>query len=173
MEVITLHFSEALIRRAVKAFWWRTTGWTYVAAFLLLLCPFSYLLWIGHRSWYVGFMGAVLGLAVVFAMALYLIHYRASIMRFRRMQTPEATLELSEERFRVTSDVGTSELAWTAVTEVWTFPEFLLLFLSRAQFITLPIADLGKGARDFIVAKTTSNRTRGAQSNQGPGPGPR
>jgi len=157
MEPITLRYSEGLLRRAVRAFWWRTTGWTYVAAFVLLLCSFSYLLWIGDRSWLVGVWGAVLGLAVTFGIALYAIHYRGTIGRLRRMRKPEATIELGEERFRLSSDVGTSELAWSAVTEVWSFPEFLLVFLSKAQFITLPTSDLGTQARDFILGKVMAN----------------
>jgi len=53
--------------------------------------------------------------------------------------------------------VGTSELAWTAVTEVWSFPGFLLVFLSPAHFITLPASDLGAEARKFILGKARSN----------------
>jgi len=157
MTSIRLHYSEALIRRAVQRFWWRTTGWRYVGAFLVVAGSFFYLLWSGDRSWWVGLFGAVLALAVVFAVALYAIHYRASVGRFRRMRTPEATIELGEERFRVSSDVGTSELAWSAVTEVWLFPEFLLLFFSAAQFITIPTADLDTNSRDFILAKARAN----------------
>jgi hypothetical protein len=157
MTSIRLHYSEGLIRRAVQAFWWRTTGWRYVGAFLVVLGSFSYLLWSGDRSWVVGLSGSGLVLAVAFAVALYAIHYRASVGRFRRMRKPEANIELGEERFRVSSDVGTSELAWSAVTEVWLFPEFLLLFLSAAHFITLPTADLDTNSRDFILAKARSN----------------
>ena len=157
MEAITLRYSEALLRRAVRAFWWRTTGWTYVAAFALLSCASSYLVWKGDRSWLVGVLGAVLVLAITFAVALYIIHYRGTIGRLRRMRTPEATIEIGEEKFRISSDVGTSELAWTAVTEVWSFPEFLLVFLSKAQFITLPTKDLGAHACELILSKAMAN----------------
>jgi hypothetical protein len=72
------------------------------------------------------------------------------------MRVPEATIELGEERFRVTSDVGMSELDWSTVIEVSRYPEFWLLFFSRAQFITLPAADLSAEAREFILAKVKS-----------------
>jgi hypothetical protein len=58
MAVISLHYNEALLRRAVRAFWWRTLGWTYVAASLLLLVALSYSLWTGDRSWWVGVWGS-------------------------------------------------------------------------------------------------------------------
>ena len=57
MTQITLHFSETLIRRAVKAFWWRTTGWSYFFAVVLVLGSFCYALWTGDRSWWMGVSG--------------------------------------------------------------------------------------------------------------------
>ena len=157
MPPIKLHYSETLVRRAVKAFWWRTTGWSYVLAFLLLLVGFTSLVWSGDRSWWVGLFGTVLGFAVAFGAALYIVHYRASLTRFRRMRAPEGTIELGEDRFRITSDVGSSELLWSVVTELWRFPDFWLLFVSRAQFITLPTANLDPSARAFILAKLQSH----------------
>ncbi len=157
MTQVKLHYSEALIRLAVKSFWWRTTGWPYVLAISLLLFSFCSALRSGDRSWWVGVFGTMLALGVVFGIALYCIHYRGSLTRFRRMRLPEATFELGDERFRISSDVGTSELAWSTITEVWRYPDFWLLFLSRAQFITLPSADLDTNVREFILAKTKSS----------------
>jgi hypothetical protein len=157
MEAITLRYTEALLRRAVRAFWWRTIGWTYVAAAVALLCVFSYQLRMGDRSWWVGVLGTVLGLAVTFGVALYTVHYRGTMGRLRRMRTPEATIELGEERFRVSSELGTAEVAWAAVTEVWSFPEFLLVFLSKAQFIALPTTDLGVNAREVILGRVRAS----------------
>jgi hypothetical protein len=157
MTQVKLHYSEALVRQAVRSFWWRSTGWLYVLAMLLLLFSFCSALWSGDRSWWVGVSGTVLTLGIIFAVALYFVHYRATLTRFRRMRQPEATFELGDERFRISSDVGTSELAWGTITEVWRFPDFWLLFLSRAQFITLPAADLDTNAREFILAKAGSS----------------
>ncbi len=73
------------------------------------------------------------------------------------MRTPEAMIELGEERLRFSSDVGTTELEWSLITEVWLFPDFWLLFVSRAQFMTVPAADLDPEARNFILAKAKSH----------------
>jgi hypothetical protein len=108
MEPIRLSYSESLIRRAVLAFWFRVTGWRFFIAFALVLVPFTYLVAIGDRSWWVGVFGSILVLAVLFAFALYFVHYRASITKFRAMKNPEATFEAGEERFRVCSDIGSS-----------------------------------------------------------------
>ena len=154
---VTLHYSEALVRRAVGAFWWRTTGVRYVVALSLVLLGLCLRVADGDRSWVVGLLGAGLALGVFFAVALYVVHYRGSLARFRRMRVPEATLEGGEERLCIRSDVGGSDVVWSAITEVWTFPDVWLLFLSRAQFITLGTADLDSAARHYIREKVKAN----------------
>lgn len=157
MKSFKLHYSEPLIRSAVWVFWCRVTGWRYFVAIALVLGSLIYSIASGDRSWWVGISASILCLAVIFAITLYVTHYRGAMMRFRRMQSPKATFEAGPDRFRLTSDVGTSELSWNTITEVWQFPEFWLLFLSRAQFITLPLADLDTEARNFILSHIKSN----------------
>jgi hypothetical protein len=157
MKPIKLHFSEKLIRKAVMAYWLRTTGWRFFTSLFLLLASLGYLLAIGDRSWFVGVLGAGLGFGLIVAGALYVTHYRASLQRFRRMRNPEGTLEPGESNFRITSDVGMSDIAWTSIIEVWRFPEFWLLFLSRRQFITLPIADLDSEAQGLLLDRFRSH----------------
>jgi hypothetical protein len=157
MTTFKLCYSEALIRKAVWAFWRRVTGWRYFFAIILVLVSFIYSVASGDRSWWVGVSASILCLAVAFAVALYVVHYRGSITRFRRMQSPQATFEAGNDRFRVTSDVGSSELSWSTIIEVWQFPEFWLLFLSRAQFITLPLADLDSEAQEFILSQAKAH----------------
>lgn len=153
----TLRYSEALVRSAVAAFWWRTVGWKFVLAFLALAACLGYMLAVGDRSWFVGAIGTVLVLALAFAGVLYFVHLRSSLGRFRRMKAKEATLKVDSERLTLASDVGASELQWSAVGAVWQFEEFWLLFFSGAQFVTLPLADLDAKARDFIVERVRTN----------------
>lgn len=157
MRQFKLHYSETLVRKAVWAFWWRVTGWRYFVAIGLVLTSFLYSISSGNHSWWVGVSASILCLAVIFAVALYVVHFRGAIARFRRMQSPEATFEAGDDRFHITSDIGSSELSWSTITEVWQFPEFWLLFLSRSQFITLPLADLDSEARELILNRATSH----------------
>ena len=158
MGPFTLRYSEGLLRRAVRAFWWRSSGWRSVVTFTLGCAFVAALIAKGDRSWLVGMMGAMLGCLVLVWTSVYVTHDRASLGRFRRMRVPEVRLELGEERFRVTSDLGVSELGWDAFVGVRQYPEFWLLYLSRAQFITLPAADLPDEARDLILAKVKNLR---------------
>lgn len=157
MITIQLHYSESLVRRAIKAFWWRTIGPLFLFTFVLLFAWLGFALWRGDRSWKVGVVGSVLAVGVAFAIALYMVHYRSSMGRFRRMGVPEASIQLGEERLHLRSDAGASEFPWTAITEIWRFPDFWLLFFSKAQFFTLPTADLNAEACEFILAKADAN----------------
>jgi hypothetical protein len=157
MKLFKLHYSETLIRRAVWSFWRRVVDWRFYLAMALVSLSFVSSLVSGDRTWRVGVSGAVLLLGILFAAAIYIVHFRRGIARFRSMKLPEASLEIGDERFRVTSDLGSSELPWSAITEVWQFPDFWLLFLSRAQFITLPLADLDAEARAFLLDRTKAH----------------
>jgi hypothetical protein len=54
MKPITLHYSEGLLRRAVRTFWWQGTGWSYVVSLALCCAWLAFRLWSGDRSWVVG-----------------------------------------------------------------------------------------------------------------------
>lgn len=153
MQPITLHFNEPLLRRAVFAFWWRTTGWAFWICVLAIFVGLCVAISMGDRSWWIGAGGAGLGLMLAAAAMVYVVHIRGSLAKFRRMQKPTGTMELDEEKFRVSSDIGMSEMPWSTVTEIWQYPEFWLVFLSRSQFFTLPTADIDEGSRNFIVER--------------------
>jgi hypothetical protein len=153
MQPITLHYSEGLLRRAVRAFWWHVTRWSYAVPLAVGGAALAVGLWRGDRSWVVGVLGTLLGCLVLISATVYVGHYRSSLGYFRRMRVPEATLELGEERFRLTSELGMSEIGWDAITGVRRYPEFWLLYFSRAQFMTLPTADLPEEARTLILAR--------------------
>jgi hypothetical protein len=157
MMLTTLRYSEALVRSAVAAFWWRTVGWKLVLAFLAVAACLGYMLAVGNRSWFVGATGAVLVLGLALLGTLYFVHLRSSLGRFHRMKTKEATLKADSNKLTLASDVGASELEWSAVSAVWRFEEFWLLFFSRAQFVTLPLADVDAKAREFIVERVRTN----------------
>ena len=153
----TLHYSEPLLRRAIRAFWWRATGWSYFVVLAFLLATFVCFLVTGNRSWWVGVVGAVLGLGLVTAAAMYVVHFRSSMARFRRMKEKEATFEMFDDRFRIVSDIGSTELSWTVVVKVWKFREFWLLFYSASQFTTLPLSGLDAESQAFLLDRVKAH----------------
>lgn len=102
-------------------------------------------------------LGSVLILAIGFSIAVYVIHYRASFARFRRLRAAEAVLETGDDHFRIVSDAGATEVPWATVSELWRFRDFWLLFLSPSQFITFPLEDLDKDVQKLILERLKSH----------------
>jgi len=159
MNEIKLHYSEALVREAVRTFVWRSVvrglGVRVLVACVVLVVCVAYRWAQGDRGWLVGVLAATpvfMGLALV---ALYVAHYRNTVGRFRAMRVPEATLTYTEDQFTLTSVLGSVTLPWSAISEVWKYPRFWLILFSRSGFSTLPLADLDAEAQALIARKTT------------------
>ncbi|RZJ13916.1 MAG: YcxB family protein [Acidovorax sp.] len=157
MTKATLHYTDKLVRSAVAAFWWRTVGWKFIAAFLFLAAYFAFAVATGVNSWTTAALGVLLTLGLVLLVALYVFHLRGSLTRFRRMRVKQAFLEATSDRLSLSSDVGSSDVDWCVVREVWRFEVFWLVFFSRAQFVTLPLADLSDEVRHIILDKVRSH----------------
>src|SRR6266536_679041 len=111
----TLIYSEPLLRQAVFAFWRRSVGVGFVVALTVVALSLGALLAQGSASWLVGALAAVLVVGVAFAVALYFVHYRGSLRKFRAMGSPPATFRAEESSFTISSGIGTTTLQWSAV----------------------------------------------------------
>jgi hypothetical protein len=81
------------------------------------------------------------------------VHLRGSLQRLAAMGTPSATLEVTATEFSITSGAGAASIPWSSISEIWRFETCWLLLLSRAQFMTLPLADLGPDVSAFILER--------------------
>ena len=153
---ITLQYTEPLLREAAFVFWRRTVGIGFFLALALLLCSLLLMLWQGDRSWFVGMAGTFLVIGLGFAWSLYFVHLRNAMAKFRAMGSPVATLCLEDTCFTVSSTIGSSSLQWSSVTELWRYPSFWLLFFSKAQFVTIPLASVPSEAQAFILDRVST-----------------
>lgn len=149
----SLAFTEPLVRAAVLAFWKRTVGVGYVVALVVLAASLGVTVWFGDRSWIVGALAACLVFGIVFVALIYIVHLRRGLAVLRAMQDPVATLQLDDDALTVTSELGSTSLRWSAVSEVWRFPAFWLVLVSKSQFMTLPIESVSPEVRAFLVAR--------------------
>lgn len=147
----TLTFPEPLVRRAVFGYWRRTVGLGFAIALLILLLGLGRLVYSGDRSWLVGVLASAVMLGIGFPIALFVVHYRNSIQKFRAMGEPSALLVATESTLSITSGAGVASVPWSSVVEVWRFPDFWLLLFSRSQFVTLPLADVPPSVQTFIL----------------------
>jgi len=149
----TLIYSKALLNQAVFAFWRRSVGIGFFVALLIAALGLVVLVALGQASWLIGALATVLALGIAFAIFVYVVHYRRSLHKFRQMDNPEATFRADESSFTMSSDIGTTTLQWSAVKELWQFPNVWLLLYSKAQFTTLPLACLPPDTRAYIVER--------------------
>jgi len=149
----TLIYSETLLRQAVFAFWRRSVGIGFFVALLVAALGLGILVAQGVASWIIAALAAVLALGIAFATAVYVVHYRNSLRKFRQMDKPRATFCADESSFTMISDIGTTTLQWAAVKELWQFPSVWLLLYSKAQFSTLPLACLSPETQAYIVQR--------------------
>ena len=153
MPPIELQYSEEIVRSAVKELCKRSIGMGLPVAFGLMLLFFVYLLWTGNSSWITGAVGSVLVFALIMVITLYVAHYRNSMQRLRAMHRPTALLELSSDSLTIKADSGSNEVPSKSITEVWAYEDFWLVFLSRAQFFTIPLDNLDSDEQAKIRSK--------------------
>jgi YcxB-like protein len=154
---VILRFDEPLLRRAILCFWWRVIGIRFVIAMVVMAVGLVVLVSGGDRSWFVGVLATVLALGVAFVVAIYVVHYRHSLRVFRKMGDPEATLTLTESSLSMSSGAGSSTIPWSTVTELWQFPDFWLLFFSKSQFVTIPLANFTPDAKAFLLGRVEAS----------------
>jgi len=151
---VTLMYDEVLIRKAVRAFWWRTLGMGFFAAWCLTAAMLLVLLMGGDRSWFVGVLAALALFVAFIALAGYRTHYRDRIEVLRKMSDGRAQLHVQDETVTFSSRNSSSTFPWSTITKIWRFDDFWLLFYGRA-FSILPIAQIGEPMRAFILKRVT------------------
>ncbi len=152
-QTLSLTYNTQLIHQAMGAFWWRVVGFRFLAALVLTATGLGILVHQGDTSWRIGVLASVVSLGIGLAIALYLIHYRNALHKLKAMGRPQATLDLSESSFSLSSGAGMATLPWSSIAEVWRFKTCWLLLFSKAQFVTLPLADLPPDAQAFILER--------------------
>ncbi|PTT89163.1 hypothetical protein DBR42_08380 [Pelomonas sp. HMWF004] len=116
----------------------------------------GFLLAQGDRSWVVGLLGSAVIFGAAFVVAIYVVHYRNAMQKLRDMGSPRATFRASDNSFTVSSDVATSTVPWSTVTQIWKFENCWLLLFSKAQFMTLPLASISQDMQAFVLARVAA-----------------
>jgi hypothetical protein len=161
----TIHYDEAVLRRAVDTFFRRRfvqgMGFPGLAAFALCCAIVLTLLLRGDRSWLVGVMGAVLVVFVGGFLALWGMHRAQMSRKLAAIHSRQAEVVLDAETITVRAESGSTSLPWNGFTEVWKLPDCWLLFLAPNSHITLPLRGVPQEALDFIDAHLPESCKRG------------
>lgn len=146
----TLDYDQALIKRAVRSYWRRVAGWRTVLAMILCLTSLSIFLLRGQRSVFPMLVALAVLICLVFLAVLYLVRYQKSMARLRALGRPQSVLIVDDEGLTSRSTQGEMTVSWSAVAQVWKFPDYWLVFFSRADFITIPLASVPAQMQVFI-----------------------
>lgn len=149
----TLNFTPALVRQSVWAYWKRSVGITLPLVLVLLTAYLVSLVRGGSTHWPVGVFGSIVALGYVYLAAMYGVQLRHNMALLREMGSPQGTLELNEAGFTVASSAGQTTLPWSSIQEVACFPAFWLVYLSPAQFFTLPLNDLPEAMQTEMLER--------------------
>lgn len=149
----TLSYTPALVRRSVRAYWWRAVGITWPLLLILLTGYLVIVVREGQTGWTVGVFGTIVAMGYLFLALVYVTHLRRGLGTLRAMGQPQGTLDIDDAGFTVTSKAGQARLPWRSVQAVWRYPDFWLLLLSPSQFITLPVTDLPEAMQTEILAR--------------------
>jgi hypothetical protein len=156
----TLRFTEPLIERAVRSFWIRTVGYGEPVVVIVMIALLAWRLVEGDRSWVVGVLATFVVIGVVLPLTIYIVHYRNSLGKFRAMKEPVAEFTAGDDELTLASDLGTTTLKWSSVTELWRFESLWLMLFSKSQFVTIPLDGLPESMREFVLARVRASGGR-------------
>jgi YcxB-like protein len=151
-----LHFSRALVRKSVTAYWRKTVGYRLPLALAITAAWLAARLYRGDRTWLVGALGAALALGLTFLVSVYVAHYRDGMRKLRAMGSPHSRLMAQEAGLTVTSGAGGVTLKWTAIAEIRRFPDFWLVLLPQAGFFTIPTATVPAEMQAFMLRQAAA-----------------
>jgi hypothetical protein len=147
-----LQYTDALVRRAIAAYWRRTVGGLIyvlpVCVAVLVGCWYR-----GFTPWWVFAFGVIVLAVSGLAVALFAVHYRSSMLRFRALGDQAVAFRVDDHSFTLEAPMGTTTFQWPVVKELWKFNDVWLLLYSKAQFNTLPLADISEDMRSFVESK--------------------
>ncbi|HKD29310.1 MAG TPA: YcxB family protein [Xanthobacteraceae bacterium] len=149
-------YTEPMLRRAVWLFVWRGAmrprGWLWLVAIALIGIGLAGG-WSREPSWVLAVYIAAIALAPLYFLLVWRAHFVNTVGLFRSMASPTAEFVFRDQDVSISSELGSTTLPWTRFIDVWERPEFLMMFLTRSQFITLPVADLSEEALAFLRSR--------------------
>ena len=157
--IITVTYTEEMVRDAVRAFVWRRLIinqkrlWVAETAIILL---FVWQLVGDGAGWAIGVLGIAALLYPSMIVLAWVAHYRNTAGKLRKMSTRQATFALRDEGFDVASELGSAQIPWSTVTEIWQRPTYWMIFTAINQFMTLPIQAASVDDLDFMKSKVRS-----------------
>lgn len=146
MTTSTLTYSEPLVRRAVRRYFWRKfaslIGALFLLSLVLMTAAVGFVWSTAGANWFVGMIGFVLYMNVLFQAMGYFLVPRVFARAALNPATRTAEVETSAQGIRITRGGNTTTSPWSNFTKIWLYDDCVLLVrkpsLSLMQFVVLP-----------------------------------
>lgn len=93
----------------------------------------------------------VAGLAlIVLILVIALKYVRLAKAKFAAMTDPQITYTCTDSTFGAKSCLGSTEVPWKTITQIWKFNDVWLLFFGNQGYSTLPVTLVGMDVASFI-----------------------
>jgi hypothetical protein len=156
---VQVHYTEMLVRKAAHRFLARFARRDVAIGLGGVLAGIGAWLALGlHWPYAVALVGAGLVL-IALAVFMSLAYVRSALGKFRALADPVVLWRFGEDSLATTSNLGSAEIRWQVVSEVWRFPEVWLLFFGSKGwgYSTLPTDALKPDVQEYILARIQAN----------------
>ncbi|MBE9077579.1 hypothetical protein IQ241_09765 [Romeria aff. gracilis LEGE 07310] len=156
---VTIRYSSAIARAAARQFFFRFVHFRAIIGGSLLLLACAGLLALKSFWRQATVFG---GIGIVLIVLCYLVgwlYISLSVERFRKLDVSVFTWRFTHHSIGTLSELGTQELSWKRVTEVWRFPQVWLIFFHRQGlgYSMLPTAALSRPVKQLIVTQVRAH----------------
>jgi len=148
-------YTEPMLRRAVRLFVWRglrRRSWLLLVAIALTGISLASS-WNSGPSWLLAVDMTAIALVPLVFLLVWRAHFVRTVGKFRSMASPTAELVFRDQDMSISSELGSVTLPWTRFIDVWETPEFWMMFLTRSQFVTLPVVNFSEEALAFLRSR--------------------
>src|SRR5271165_1834830 len=150
---VKVYYTEEEVRSAAKQFYKRYRRRDRIIAGVLILLAVSVQLFFG-MTWQ-----QPVALLAILAASLLIVYFEGyryvhnSFHGFRSMKEPTCLWQFSEENLAASSELGSMEVPWKVLAEIWCFPDVWLLYFGRrgTDYCILPISALSAEVQSLII----------------------
>lgn len=146
---VTYVWSSDFVKISTRRFYARYARRSVVFCLVLMAVGIGALI----LGWGTGFCWLVIG-APVFFFYVWRAYYERALKICKEMPDRHVTLRVEPESITFQTSDRTTILKWSAIKEVWSYPDVLFLFTyGRHSYTAVPTAPLGDDLKKFIEDK--------------------
>lgn len=152
---VEVTYSEATVRHAARCFLTRFIRRDVLIRLGGALMALGALVWLEGTWPYAAILGGM-GLALVaLVVSVGLAYTHSAVTKFQSMRDPVVRWSFGDNSFAARSDLGSTELKWEALSQVWRFHDVWLLFFGASGwgYSTLPTNALSPEVKEFILSR--------------------